>query len=290
MRKGLNFGCLGSNVGIHASSEWCAQDAMEIAFSTPCASWLPAPKKCFLAHNEIHVWRAAIDLKPAHVDQLAQCLAPDEQARAGRFYFQKDRARYVAARGLLRVILAHYLGFEPNQLLFCYNPYGKPALASPATDVKLCFNLTHSHGLALFAIARGREVGVDVERLEPDRAQQTIAERFFSPAEVKALRSLPPSLQPAAFFHCWTRKEAYIKARGKGLSIPLDQFDVSVAPGQPAALLQTHGDAEGVFRWSLRDLPAGPGYVAAIAAEGHDWHVKCWQWQDESVSLRLMDR
>lgn len=233
-----------------------------------------------MGRNEIHVWRAALTLKASQVHALAQILSPDEQARADRFQFQKDKVQYIATRGLLRVILGRYLDIEASQLLFCYNAYGKPALSNPPNDQRLRFNLSHSHGLSLYAVTRGREVGVDVERIEPDLVRTKVAEQFFSREEVKALRRLPRSLQPIGFFNCWTRKEAYIKARGEGLSLPLDQFDVSLVPGQPAALLYTHGDLEEASRWSLHDLAPGLGYAAAVAAEGHDWKIKCWQWVD----------
>jgi 4'-phosphopantetheinyl transferase len=250
----------------------------EIARSAPGLPWLPAPERPPLGHNEIHIWRAALNLEPVHIHDLRRSLSPDEQARADRFHFEKDQVQYIATRGILRFILGCYAGFKPSQLFFSYNPYGKPALINQPFKEKLCFNISHSHGLALYAVAKAREVGVDVERIEPEVARKTIAEQFFSRQEINDLRRLPPNLQPEAFFNCWTRKEAYIKARGKGLSIPLDEFDVSLVPGQPAALLHTRGDPEDVLRWSLRELVPGEGYAAAIAAEGHRWHVNCWQW------------
>ncbi len=210
---------------------------------------------------------------------LQQTLSPDEHTRADRFYFQKDRERFTIARGLLRIILGRYLNMEPCCLQFRYNPYGKPALANESGGNGLRFNLSHSDGLALYAITRGREIGVDIERIRPDLAEGQMAERFFSSREVKALRALPPSSQPVGFFNCWTRKEAYIKASGKGLTLPLDQFDVSLVPGEPAALLCVSGDPEESSRWCLQDSSPGPGYVAALAVEGHNWRLKCWQWQ-----------
>jgi 4'-phosphopantetheinyl transferase len=152
------------------------------------------------------------------------------------------------------------------------------ALAEAQAARTLRFNLAHCQGLALYAIAWGREVGVDLEYIRENLADQRIAERFFSPAEVETLRSLPEGVQREAFFHCWTRKEAFVKARGEGLSFPLDQFDVSLAPGEPAALLRTLGDPEEAARWSLRELFPGPGFVAAVAAAGHSWRLSAWQW------------
>jgi 4'-phosphopantetheinyl transferase len=142
----------------------------------------------------------------------------------------------------------------------------------------LSFNLTHSHQLALYAVTRRREIGVDLEYVRADFADEQIAERFFSPREVAALRTVPENLLKEAFFHCWTRKEAYVKAKGEGLSIPLDQFDVSLAPGEPALLLSTRDDPQEADRWSLQALFPGSGYVAALAVEGRTWRLKCWQW------------
>ena len=242
--------------------------------------WLPSPQNLALSGDEIHVWRASLEGSPALVQRLQRTLTPDEAARAARFYFERDRTHYIVARGVLRSILGRYLGTEPGQLRFSYTSYGKPALISTSGMRTLNFNLSHSHEIALVAVTRGREIGVDVEHLRADFAGAEIAERFFSAAENVALRALPPELRVEGFFTCWTRKEAYIKARGEGLSHPLDQFDVSLVPGGPAQLLRTRGDPRDLRRWSLKELYPGPGYVAALAAEGHGWRLSCWQWQE----------
>ena len=165
---------------------------------------------------------------------------------------------------------------DPQYLRFTYGPRGKPALATDMGAVSLRFNVSHSHGLALYAMTRGRELGVDVERIRPEIVQEQVAERFFSPREVTTLRALPVPLQATAFFACWTRKEAYIKATGEGLALPLDQFDVSLAPGEPAALLRTAWDPQEAPRWTMQDLDPAPGYRAAVAVAGHDWRLTCW--------------
>jgi 4'-phosphopantetheinyl transferase len=200
--------------------------------------------------------------------------------RAGRFHFARDRDHYTVARAVLRDILGRYLGLAPASLRFKYNPFGKPSLDDGARGVR--FNLSHSGGIALYAVALGREVGVDVEQLKDEMDCGGVAERFFSPSEVAALRTLPPEAQKRAFFDCWTRKEAYVKARGDGLSLPLDSFDVSVAPGEPAALLRTRDDACEASRWTLRELSTEPGYAAALAVEGRDWRLRCWRWEVEA--------
>ena len=247
------------------------------------SSWCLPPKNLALA-GEVHVWRAGLNLNASYVHSLTQILSADEQERVNRFYFPKDRDRFIAARGLLRLILARYLNTEPSHLRFSYNPYGKPDFIDESGRNGLRFNLSHSQGIALFAITRGREIGIDLEYIRSDLADSQVAERFFSHREVQALRALPKHSQPVAFFNCWTRKEAYIKARGKGMTLPLDQFDVSLVPGEPAALLYVNDDPEESSHWSLRDLVPGPGYAAALAVEGHDWGLKCWQWPGESLS------
>jgi len=224
----------------------------------------------------VHVWRTALDLPESQVRSLRQTLTADECQRAERYVFEKDRTHFVVARGLLRVLLGRYLRQEPQHLRFTYGLHGKPALATDMGRVALRFNVSHSHGLALYAITCGREIGVDVERIRPAVVQEKVAERFFSPREVTVLRALPTPLQAPAFFACWTRKEAYIKAKGDGLSLPLDQFDVSLAPGEPAALLHTTWDPQEAACWALQDLAPAPGYRAAVAVAGHDWRLTCW--------------
>ncbi len=223
--------------------------------------------------EEIHVWRVALEMDPSYLEKLQETLAPDEKARAAQFHFPKDRRHFIAARGALRDILARYLHQEPAHLQFRYGAAGKPALTGSSEGRDLHFNLSHSDELALYAVTRAGEIGIDVERIRPEVIEERVAERFFSAQEVSALRGLPKCFQPEAFFNCWTRKEAYVKARGDGLRIPLDSFDVSLIPGAPAAFLR---GAES--RWSLQALLPGPDYAAAVAAEGHDRHMRLWQW------------
>ncbi len=248
----------------------------------PISSWGPPPDTVKLGSDEVHVWRAALDLGASGLQNLEHALSADERARAERFCFWKDRERFIVARGLLRVILGSYLEMEPGQLRFCYGPHGKPTLAEGSGVDAFCFNLSHSQAVALYAITRHREVGVDLERLRPDLEGEQTAERLFSPREIAVLRALPPNLRLEAFFTCWTRKEAYIKARGGGLTLPLDRFDVSLAPGEPAALLSINGDRQEASRWLLQSLAPAPGYLAALAVEGHDLRIKCWQWIQET--------
>jgi 4'-phosphopantetheinyl transferase len=244
------------------------------------AWWRTPPDTLSLGDDDVHVWRVRLNQSASRLRSVLHILAADEHDRAERFYFHKDRERFIVARGALRAILSCYLNLEPRHLSFGYGPYGKPALARDSDGDALRFNVSHSHGLALVAVTRGREIGVDLERISAEAANEQIAERFFSPREIIKLRSLPTDRQTEAFFHCWTRKEAYIKARGEGLSLPLDQFDVSLVPGEPAALLSTQADPHEASRWGLQELVLGPGYVAALAVEGHDWQLQCWRWAE----------
>jgi 4'-phosphopantetheinyl transferase len=160
---------------------------------------------------------------------------------------------------------------------FGYGPQGKPILAGQPGGIR--FNLSHSHDLALYAVTRGQEVGVDVERLRPDLAIGQIAARWFSAGELTAWRALgPPSAR--GIFNAWTRKEAYVKAGGEGLTHPSDESEVSLASGVPAALVSSERDGGEASRWSLRALDPGPGYVAALPVEGHGWRLRLWQWSE----------
>jgi len=208
---------------------------------------------------EVHVWRAWLDVSAGLLGQLEASLSPDERERAARFRFVKDRDRFVAARGILRDILARYLGANAAALRFRYEAAGKPALADSS---ELRFNASHSHGLALYAVATERDVGIDIELIRPRVAEEKIAERFFRPAEAASLRTLPKEKQAEAFFRIWTRKEAYIKAVGTGLSMPLDSFDPAEVPG-----------------WEVRDLDPDPRYRAALAVEGEGWSVREFAWE-----------
>jgi 4'-phosphopantetheinyl transferase len=233
-----------------------------------------------LARNEVHIWQADLDVPPFELSLLQRVLSPDEMERAQRFLFERHRRRFIVARGLLRIVLSHYLSCDPNELQFCYGPNGKPALAQGAPE-DIRFNLSHCQNVALYAIARGHDVGIDIENIRPELAEEQIAEQFFSPIETASIRALARELQPHAFFACWTRKEAYVKARGAGLSMSLNHFDVSVNPQEPPRLLRCIEPDE-VSRWSLFHLAPGAGYVAALAIETQDCQLKFSHWPETS--------
>lgn len=251
--------------------------------SAPSRLWEPAPPRPRPDGDEVHVWRAALARTPPEVEALKGLLSEDELRRAGRFHFPRDRSNFVVARGTLREILSLYVGLPPALLRFDYNAFGKPELTRAHAGTRVRFNLSHAGGLALYAVAGGREVGVDVEAVRESVPCEELAANFFSPREVAALLALPARDRRRAFFECWTRKEAYIKARGEGLSLPLDSFDVSLTPGEPAALLRT-GEGREAAGWTLRELTPGDGYAAAVAVEGVGWRLRCWRWpRDEGA-------
>jgi 4'-phosphopantetheinyl transferase len=215
----------------------------------------------------IQVWLAILDVPADEKAELADYLSADEQARASRYGHPQVRERFTVGRGLLRRILAGCLDCDPRELAFGYGPHGKPHLLG-APGVAMSFNISHSGSVAVYAVARGQAVGVDIEQIRPDRATHELAQRYFATGEVKALRDLPAEERVAAFFRCWSRKEAFIKAIGDGLAFPLDEFEVSLAPGEPAALLAVRGDPAAARTWSLHDLVAPPGFAAAVAVAG----------------------
>ena len=220
-----------------------------------------------LGRDEIHIWHQNLARGTAEVEALGHLLSPDEIQRAKRFRFDTNRNEFMVCRGTLRALLGQYLSVPPKELCFEYSEHGRPRLATGSSPEDLDFNVSHSGGHALLGFARGRKIGLDIEKVRWDFGTSEIAERFFSGAERFALRELPPEQRHQAFFRCWTRKEAFIKALGEGLSHPLDQFDVSLAPRVAAQLLATRPDAEEVKRWSMWDLQAPTGYAAALVAE-----------------------
>ena len=220
-----------------------------------------------------------VDLKLIPVETIDSGVREqlDERARAARFHFERDRRHWTAARGAVRAVLAGYVGVPAASLTFRVGPHGKPALDGAAARAGLAFNVSHSGGLALCAVTRARAVGVDVEAVRPEFATDKVARRFFAPGEVAALEALPPDERVEAFFACWTRKEAYIKARGSGIALGLDRFEVALAPGRPAALLATRDEPAAAARWQLFALAPGEGYAGALATDGPA-RLACWQW------------
>ena len=226
-----------------------------------------------LGDNEVHLWLAAVPDCLEDLKTFREVLDADERERAARFHFERDRERYIVARGVLRLLLNAYLG--TSQFALTTNKFGKPFLQAPHNT--LHFNVSHSRDLALFGFTLVSEIGADVENIRPDFATLEIANRFFAPDEAATLAQLSDSERAAAFFNCWSRKEAYIKARGIGLSLGLSTFAVTLKPGEPAALIRVDNDADAPARWTMLNLDVGAEYRAAAAFEGGG-NVSCFRW------------
>jgi 4'-phosphopantetheinyl transferase len=211
----------------------------------------------------VHVYSGPLNPQSPQVDTLQRLLSDDERQRAARFHFEKNRNEYILARGSLRRFLSAYLKISPEEIHFAYTSHNKPFLADVSPRIN--FNISHTDGLAAFAFTMGHAIGVDVEAVRANIKTGEIAERFFSIAERQALRDYAPAERDAAFYRCWTRKEAYIKARGEGLSHPLAQFDVALEPNPERVLLATRPDPAECDRWVLRPFTVPQGYAAAIA-------------------------
>ena len=216
-------------------------------------NWPAAPSRTVLHAREIHLWRAKIS-RSAKLARCSSVLSPDELVRAARFHFPEDSNRFIATCAAVRMILARYLGAEPSALEFGTGCHGKPFVVNPFMDIR--FNVSHSHDLAIVAVSRGREVGVDVEWVQPDIEFEPIAEHYFEPQENWELRTTPKDERASRFFDLWTQKEARLKAEGVGLV------------GEP-----THDSA-----WTVRTLTPAEGYAGAVASEGRDWELAYWEW------------
>jgi 4'-phosphopantetheinyl transferase len=227
-----------------------------------------------LAEDEVQVWRAELDKFVASEEYWFGLLSADEQERTQRFHSPLLRSRFGIGRGLLRTLLSNYLRVAPESLLFRYSATGKPELDGPLSNSPVRFNLSHSDDLALFAFARDRTIGVDVEKLRPNVDMERIADRFFSKAECVALGALHPVRKSEGFFNCWTRKEAFIKALGEGLSHSLDSFEVSLAPDETAELRVTRPDPDEKNHWWMQAVDAGPDYAAAVVARGRNLRLR----------------
>ena len=247
----------GSRVGDSAERR-----ALRVAQDRPIATGTVVP----VTDDAVEVVLLRVDAEPAATEELARCLSDAERARASRFVFQRDRRRFIVGRARLRHLLASRLGTRAERIELGYGPRGKPRLAGGYAASDLRFNVSHCEGVALYAFASDREVGVDVEAVRELRDADAIAARFFSPRENQSYLALDPRDRPRGFFNCWTRKEAFIKALGEGLHYPLAGFDVSLAPGEPARILRV-GDTSHDGRWCLESLLPAPGMVAAVVVE-----------------------
>lgn len=241
--------------------------------------WQLPPKNISLSRDIIHIWRAELTQTAEIRECLAAVLSEDELQRAERFYFERERNRFIIGRGILRTILARYLNIEAREIEFCYGSWGKPALANSQKQSRLYFNVSHSGGIALYAIAHEREVGIDIEQIREMPDIIALATQFFSEREKAALCALPAEQRLQAFFHAWSRKEAYLKAKGLGLAQPLKSVEVSIAPGEPAQILRIEGSSAAASHWAIADINLAPDFTAALATEAGNFSLAYWQWQ-----------
>lgn len=232
-----------------------------------------------LKPQEIHIWRASLN-QPTHtIVQLAKLLSPDEQERAQKYYFLRDQRRFTVARAALRLILASYLQTDPHNVQFCYGKWGKPALINNPTNLQ--FNSSHSQEMALYAFTLNQELGIDIEAVRALDDIGGMARHSFAPGEIAQLAKLPVEQHLEGFFLGWSRKEAFIKALGKGLSQDLTSFEVSLIPNMPAKLLSIEGDTQAAQRWLMQNIDAAEDYKAALAIVGENYQLSYYQWDAE---------
>jgi 4'-phosphopantetheinyl transferase len=241
-------------------------------------SWCLPPQNIELGQNEVHVWSVPLNMPSRCLSQLAQTLSGDEHLRAEQFHFERDKRRFIAGRGVLRLILGHYLYVEPRRLQFCYGPHGKPYLTEEFDEGALRFSLAHSHELAIYAFTLGRDIGVDLEHARILPEAEEIAARLFSTRENAAWLRLPAEQKQDAFYVCWTCKEAYVKALGNGLAQPLGQLDVSLLLREPARLSWVIRDPAETFQWFLETLVPAHDYIGALAMAASKNSLSCFQW------------
>jgi 4'-phosphopantetheinyl transferase len=247
-------------------------------------AWKPCDvqHKLHIGECETHVWLLSCALTHSVRTALWRTLDDGERDRAGRFYFDVDRERFVARSGALRQLLSGYVGVSPQCLKFSLGPHGKPRLlTSSAEDIE--FNSSSSGEWAMVAVSRGREVGVDIERIDAARSDPDMASHFFAPGELRRLDRLDGDRWTQGFFNCWARKEAFLKSTGEGLSRPLDSFEVSLEPGEPAHLVSADGDSGASMHWHMTELEPIEGYAHALVVAGEVGALRGLRWQSEET-------
>jgi 4'-phosphopantetheinyl transferase len=273
------------NTGAGSVNAYSAADAPHSTLDAPRANGPALPDKFSLAENEIHVWTIQLEAPAASMARFASILSLDERARGARFHFDHHRSRFIVGRGVLRLILSRYLQTRPDKLEFLYGRNGKPAIAGQLNGNAVEFNLAHSEALAMLAVTRTGAVGIDLERIRTITDADELVGRFFSPRENDAFQKLPPEQKPAAFFNLWTRKEAWLKATGDGITHHLNRVEVTFLPGEPVRLLSLPDAFQSETKWSLHELTPAPGFAAALATAGEHPHISCWRWRSEDKAL-----
>ncbi|MEN6375768.1 MAG: 4'-phosphopantetheinyl transferase superfamily protein [Smithella sp.] len=251
--------------------------------------WKAPPPRFLLPKKNVHIWRAVLDLPGQNVAALKRSLSEDEMIKADRFRFERDRNRFISTRGILRLILAGYLCVEPGYIRFCYEKDGKPRLQNLSGRANITFNLSHSEGLALYVFSRGIEAGIDLERIRHFPEMEEIVEQFFSEKERAVFGALPVCEKKEKFFQWWTRKEALMKAMGKGLSYPLGRIDFLPTNGKLFESFKMSKSEKEQTKWLLWDLIPAEEFAGAVVMEEGKWNVQYWQWSDE-LSVQFAEK
>ena len=254
---------------------------------SPALVWRNGPANLGLNGNAVHVWRIPLSVSSDRMDALKILLSSDETCRIERARSQQVKRRFLISRGILRELLARYLGTEPAEIKFKYNAHGKPSLDDEHASWSLKFNLSHSGDLALVAVAVGRDIGVDVEYCRAGSVgdRMRVARRYFSTSEYAFLDRLPVEDRVDSFYRLWTCKEAFIKATGLGLTVPLSSFDIDLEDSIRPVLVADEGGGN-TNQWILQHLVPGEGYAGAVAVNGRDLSVSCWQWSTYALAER----
>lgn len=243
--------------------------------------WTTEPGGWVCGEREAHLWVADLDPEAAEPRRWEALLSEAERGRAQRFHFDRDRNRYIVSHGILRRLLGYYVGVAPDRIRFETETGGKPSLAREHAASGLRFNLSHADGWALYGLTKGRRIGVDLERHRRPVDARAIAQRHFAAAEWEALRTLPEAELARAFFACWTRKEAYLKALGSGLGYPLGRFEVTTSPAAAPAIVRDDGDPDASARWTVVHLEPAPEFVGAAVVEGQGLEIRRLRWRSE---------
>lgn len=230
-----------------------------------------------LQDNEAHLWLVNINKSFRDLDYYTALLSPEEKKRSGRFHFSRDKNRNIITYAVLRLLISNYINIDPAQVMYKYNQYNKPEVANRKNS-GLGFNLSHSGNYIIYAFSLRREVGIDIEQKREINYADSIVKRFCSEKEKTEYFSFPPEQRNEIFLCCWTRKEAYIKARGEGLNFQLNNFTVSLNPADPPALLDVSDEPFEKQKWSLYDIEVHNGYYSTLAAEGKNLILRFFKW------------
>ena len=250
--------------------------------------WISGPSSPRLTESQVHVWRASLDVSSEVLRSLEESLTDDERTRANHFSFERLRRRFVARRGLLRELLASYVQAEPRELRFAYGNQDKPRLVGEPAWEAMSFNVTHSQGWALYAVTLSRDIGIDLERIRPEVEALEIADRYFTQSEAEAITRAPVGGRSILFFKYWTCKEAWIKAMGGGLSIPLDGFQIVFGPEECTARVVDLKQPDGDSPWFVHQLMVGSEHAAAVAVDDPGLEFQLWDWAPEVERRSVM--